>query len=240
MVPGAEASVSLSPVTAQQIATRGPSPERPSSSMPRFLDQSASALRLGLLQGEPDIDRFSVLSTSHLTRPWLRVEACVIGASHLIRFDVAGMQPFCEVLACVDLADDPGCVVSVGLRGLRRGRESSLAGGVVHRCEAKVERGGSARPRLAALEGRIEAAVGARSAGREIGLRFEFPHRPAGTNETPSLEPAGPPRTLVWLEVDDSAYEVRAETAHSYPNEDRVVFSTTRLVAPPGCSEQSG
>lgn len=227
MALGAEAP--LSSVLASGLERGDPAGAQRASASPVYLDQSAAELRLGLLRGDAYLDRFSVLRSSVLSRPWLTATASVIGASHLLRFEIPGAPVFSEVFACVELEAVPGCVYSAGLGELAGGVEREVVDGARHRFCAENLGSGAARTRLRELERRIEVAEGGEGESRELGLCFEFPCLPGGGGERARGEVSGPPRTLVWLELDDAMQEARAETAHSYPNQDRVVFSETRL-----------
>ena len=64
-----------------------------------YKDEAATDLRLHLIPGLVEKSRFSILKQGNLSFGDLHIEAHIIGASHMIHYDVQGRR-LTEVLAC--------------------------------------------------------------------------------------------------------------------------------------------
>ena len=69
-------------------------------------------------------------------------------------------------------------------------------------------------------------AARARGRPHEIGLCHAFPCSRPGRRLPGTV---GAPKTVVWVRLEPSGLAVNVETAHSYPNEETIVFSSTRV-----------
>lgn len=187
-----------------------------------YIDQSAAELRLNVVGGSLDLSQFTLLEAGRIRGVRLQVRAAIIGASHVIALEPCDAPALHEVFACTDVRAPARTA-----KRLYSGAVRDLTGAI--ECEpsrhlgywfsscAMGQRDGQAR--LDALAARIERADDPAQRG-EIGLRYTFPERP-GTRHAP--------KTLVWVGVDPTESQVRVETAHSYPNEQTIVFSETRV-----------
>ena len=64
-----------------------------------YKDEAATDLRLHLIPGLVEKSRFSILKRGNLSFGNLQIEAHIIGASHMIHYDIQGRR-LTEVLAC--------------------------------------------------------------------------------------------------------------------------------------------
>ena len=71
------------------------------------------------------------------------------------------------------------------------------------------------QPAFRTLAQRIAQASADTARSSSAGLNYSFPATPRG--------PA--PQTLVWVMLDKPSQRVTLKTAHSYPNEDTIIFS---------------
>ena len=181
-----------------------------------YKDESATDLRLHLIPGLVEKSRFSILKQGDLLLGNLHIEAHIIGASHMIHYDIQGRR-LTEVLACTGGGAELDDSVYWG--------PTNKAGGHVDvtLCDdleysSRIER--TDWNRAANVRRDLEQDV-ALAANRlnEIGLSFRFP-RP--DDSTPA------PETLVWVRASDDA-SVDVRTAHSYPVERSLVLTSTRI-----------
>ena len=181
-----------------------------------YKDESATDLRLHLIPGLVEKSRFSILKQGDLLLGNLHIEAHIIGASHMIHYDIQGRR-LTEVLACSDGTTKLDDNVYWG--------PTDKAGGKVdltlcHDLEysSRIER--TDWNRAADVRRDLEQdIVLAADRFNEIGLSFRFP-RP--DDSTPA------PETLVWVRASDHA-SVDVRTAHSYPLERSLVLTSTRI-----------
>lgn len=174
-----------------------------------FIDQSADALRLTLVDGECDLGQFSILSEATLRLPRGDViQAGIIGASHFLSVGT-GARRFTEVFACTDAAA-PNARARYTLNEIA-GRQISFPGYSFRACRVPWNKGEGARDRLLS-----------RIAGKEmceIGLSYVFPDSPEG-------DPAhrGLALTALLVRVIPKGFVLR--TLHAYPG-DAMVFTKT-------------
>lgn len=71
-----------------------------------FIDQSPGALRLTVVEGNLDRRQFTLLKGGMFEHEGVRVEATVIGASHILSFET-GLFAWHEVFACVEVTSVP-------------------------------------------------------------------------------------------------------------------------------------
>ena len=200
----------------------------------RYKDQSAGELRLHVVAGWLDVGRFPPLATARLDRNGLYVQASVIGASHVIR--IADPQTdartgrVTEIVACGTLPADLSAAFSGWIEDMSSTVELQLSPRLRYCFAASRTDRRSGLPRFQALEQRIaEDPLSA----TDLGLDYSFPERrpepPSGAlheGASEALPKTGTaPRTLVCVALDPPARRVTIETAHSYPNEDTIVFS---------------
>ena len=183
---------------------------------PRFSDDSAAALRLRLYDRALDRSSIGVLVAGAAGGSGVVLEAAVIGASHFIEVRANGTV-FTEMLACravpeaeptADLAPGRGTVDRV------------LAGGSRYRFTACTLEWPQSKRDLDRLRDRISKC---QSEPSEIGLSYRFPDTSARAEFSPE--------TLVFAAARQ--YSVVVRTAHCYPSEGLVVFSSSDLALRP-------
>ena len=192
-----------------------------------YKDEAATDLRLHLIPGLVEKSRFSILKQGDLLLGDLRIEAHIIGASHMIHYDIQGRR-LTEVLACTGGATELDANVYW--------EPANKAGGHVdvtlcHDLEysSRIER--TDWNRAADVRRDLEQdIVLAADRFNEIGLTFRFP-RP--DDSTPA------PETLVWVRASDDA-SVDVRTAHSYPVERSLVLTSTRIRLKSDASQLGG
>ena len=173
-----------------------------------YVDQSASGLALNLLQGAVDIEQFTVLRAGTLDAGPVKVRAAIIGASHVLSFETPELT-LTEVFACTDRRAGPNQLF-FGRLGRLLDDETSMtfSDGSAYRFRAffgdvaEVER----------LKATLANGLG------EIGMKFRFP---------PRDRDGAPPETVV--SVRHTPTTIRAETAHSYRQEGKVVITVSEL-----------
>lgn len=190
----------------------------------RYLDQSASALSWNLVEGDVDATCFTLLASASLFAPGFVLHAHIVGASHLLRMEWDEGAVYHEVVACAGLPETAKRVASARLATQSTGETAAtLAGRRSLRFASQIVDSANAGVRLRALDQSISRA--AARGNQEIGLRFEFPSRApdaGAANETGPL-------TLLHAALSQRNERVRIESAHSYPNEARVVFTQTSI-----------
>ena len=187
---------------------------------PGLKDESAGALRLRLYNRALDRTTLGVLATGSAGRSGVRLEAAVIGSSHLIEVRL-GRTVFTEMLACgpgpsgsVDADLDPGWGAV----------ERVIGNGGCYRFQARTLEWPRPRAELERLRERVCRCAANSS---EVGLAYRFPDgAAAGIGEYP-------PETLVFAAARENT--VVARTAHCYPSEGLVVLSASEIRLRPDC-----
>ncbi len=179
---------------------------------PAVADASAGALRLRLYERALDRAGIRVLAKGRVRQPGVRLEAAVIGSSHLIEVSAGGMV-FTELLACrpapaavpdAEVAPGPGRV------------ERVLANGGRYRFDGRTVAWPQPRLDLDRLRDRIR---GSQSDPGAVGLAYRFPGSAGGVDYAAE--------TLVFAAARSRG--VVARTAHCYPAEGLVVLSSSEI-----------
>ena len=180
-----------------------------------YKDQSAAELRLHVLADRVDFQHFRPLATVRLEQPQFQVQTSIIGASHIIHIAYDKTHHVCEILACTDIPPALQPAFSDWIVNLVRPIDLQLTPALHYHFAA--QRTDSQRGQLAfqALAQRIVQASADTARSSSVGLDYSFPATPRG--------PA--PQTLVWVMLDKPNQGVTVKTAHSYPNEDTIIFS---------------
>lgn len=194
-----------------------------------YVDQSASGLALSLIEGAIDIDDFTVFKTGTLGGGDVTVRAAIIGASHVLSFET-GDTALTEMFACTEARGGASQILFGSLGDLLKATtELTFADGRRYRFKASLlplplpSRAAALKP----FRGR--AAYGARN----IRLAFRFPRR---------ADRSASPETIVSVRYvrsrraarhprrsSASANRVVANTAHCYPDERKVVVTSSEL-----------
>jgi len=173
-----------------------------------YVDQSASGLALNLVEGAVDIDQFTVFRTATVNRRDITIRAAIIGASHVVSFATPGAV-LTEMFACTEAIGGANRILFGPLGDLLEATtELTFADGRRYRFNASV-----AAPAAVA---RLRARVARRSSC--LCLRFSFPRRP---------DRRAAPETIVA--VTHGRRRVVSETAHCYPDEGKVVITSSEL-----------
>ncbi len=189
-------------------------------SKPNYIDQSMRFIRHYLIEGPLDMEQFTVFQEHSMrTRQHnLELTGRIIGESNIFSFKLGGFV-FHEILACTD----------VNLKSLAQIRASygPLNEGVIqdisvrlspeanYRFGAQVLKLVDARKWLGSFEDR---ALSFASQDKTIALVHTFSY-------DKEQQPPDVPKTIVLGQYLPAFHEIRITTAHSYPNEQKVVRS---------------
>jgi hypothetical protein len=177
-----------------------------------YQDQSPNALHLTLIEGNLDKRQFLILGTGTECAFGLRVEAAVIGASHCISFSHPMFQ-WHEVFACVQ-AEAPNvvaCFTLDELHTMRRPYQQCIVPQVNYLFTVNCVPWLNGERTLQALEAQANTPG--------IGLTYTFPIK----------ENDCQPKTVVAVSFDEVTQSIAIETAHTYPNADAMVFTSSAL-----------
>ena len=181
-----------------------------------YKDEAATDLRLHLIPGLVEKSRFSILKQGDLFLGDLLIEAHIIGASHMIHYDVQGRR-LTEVLACTGGGAELDDNVYWRPTNKAEGHvDLTLCDDLEY--SSRIERTGWNRAADVRRDLEQDVALAANRLN-EIGLSFRFPR---SDDSTPA------PETLVWVRASDHA-SVDVRTAHSYPLERSLVLTSTRI-----------
>lgn len=177
-----------------------------------YIDQHPDALRLTLVEGSLDRRQFHLLAGETARFAGVRVEATVIGASHIVTLD-AGPFVLHEVFACVGLKD----VASWTLDELVAAPVERQFPGMHYEFTARrVLWQDPEPPELVSI---VAAAHRDQTVHTAFGVVQDFP---AGNLLVT-------PKTVIVGSVDEIRQEIVIETAHSYPNVHGLVMSRSTL-----------
>ena len=193
-----------------------------------YVDQSASGLALSLIEGAIDIDEFTVFRTGTIGGGDVTVRAAIIGASHVLSFETENAA-LTEMFACTEARGGTSQIL-FGMLGdlLKATTELTFADGRRYRFKASLVSLASPIPAaLKRFRGRTSRG------GRHIHLAFRFPRR---------ADRSASPETIVSVRYVRSrrafdhpggpgapANRVLADTAHCYPDERKVVVTSSEL-----------
>ena len=184
--------------------------------MQSYVDQSASALRFHLLKGTVDLRQFTVFCQQALRVCSCHVEARIIGASHILAFNLAGGIHLTEILSCTKVETNQP-QVSSGPLGEIHSSVRSTVGSHEYTFVPRLVRLDEGADELERLARKVERAHALKD---QIGLSHQFPQSDACRGH--------PPLTLVWGGTDGED-RLLVETAHSYPNEGNLVLTKTTV-----------
>ena len=188
-----------------------------------YKDQSATELRLHVLADRVDFQHFRPLATVRLEQPQFQVQASIIGASHIVHIAYNNAQHVSEILACTDIPSALQPAFSDWIVNLTHPIDLQLTQALHYHFTAHRTDSRRGQPAFQALAQRIVQARTDTALSSSIGLDYSFPATPRG--------PA--PQTLVWLMLDKPSQRVTVKTAHSYPNEETIIFSDSCVTKRP-------
>ena len=180
-----------------------------------YKDQSAAELRLHVVADRVDFQYFRPLATVRLEQPRFQVRASIIGASHIIHIAYDNTHHVSEILACTDIPPALQPAFSDWIVNLARPIDLQLTPALHYHFAAQRTDSQSGQPAFRALAQRIVQASADTALSSSAGLDYSFP----ATSRGPA------PQTLVWVMLDKPRQRVTLKTAHSYPNEDTIIFS---------------
>lgn len=179
-----------------------------------YIDQDPDALRLTVTWSNFPRDDLCVYASNYVQLPSIRIDATIIGASHIVTFSGKRWQ-FHEVLACTELP------------GLKARPIGALQGRLIHRVlpgkryEFRIHRVTWQDPEPPELVELVHQAQQPPSPN-SFGLIQEFPRGNFGVT----------PKTVIWVGATADGSNVVVRTAHSYPNVRGLVLSQTRVALP--------
>lgn len=171
-----------------------------------YIAQSAEQLVLRVFDCHPPRGVLNILARQTLRKGNFQVEACIIGTSHAVLV-THGEHEMAEVFSCGDTGEGPPRLER-GLETLNEPVHAPLEG-LNYRFTSHCVPLHAAGSKLRTLQGRGNSP-------RRATLCYEFPED--GTIASPM--------TVVSVNMDEG---LSWETAHSYPNENIVVFTRTEL-----------
>jgi Protein of unknown function DUF2617 len=180
----------------------------PTAKTVEYVDQSASGLALNLVEGAIDTGAFTIFRHATINRRDVTIRAAIIGASHVLSFATPGAV-LTEMFACTDAPGGANRILFGPLGDLLEATtELTFADGRRYRFNASLAApAAAARLRARATRGR-----------RCLRLAFTFPRRP---------DRQAAPETIVA--VTSGHQHVIAETAHCYPDENKIVMTSSEL-----------
>ena len=162
-----------------------------------YKDQSAAELRLHVLADRVDFQHFRPLATVRLEQPQFRIQASIIGASHIIHIAYDNTQHVCEILACTDIPSALQPTFSDWVVNLTRPIDLQLTSALHYHFEAQRTDSQHGQPAFRALAQRIVQAGTDTAPSSSAGLDYSFPsHTPrpsspnAGLDNARQTEPA--------------------------------------------------
>lgn len=180
-----------------------------------YVDQSAAGLRYFLIAQGVDVTPFSVIDSKSFRWDHRRIEMGILGASHYLKIDWGNGQVLTELFACADPQLDVAFVKSAPFKDLPVRQEVTFAD-KVYRFTPRLVSWAEGEAELAELVEAVDASV---HDHRQWGLKHQFPSLPG--------EDAGKPPLTVLHAHTRKAFNLK--TAHCYPNEGQIVFTTTTL-----------
>ena len=179
--------------------------------MVQFLDQSASALSLNLIEGRIDESKFDILAKGFIEDLDIRLDAHIIGGSHFLIIHV-GDRCVSEVFACTEIETDLPRLYCGPLGGITKNVECVISGNFRYVFEAGIHDFGPIS--VCDMEDDFESRY-----PKHVFLTFEFPK----ANRTEVYNPT----TIVLAGMNSTLIDV--STIHSYPTENKIVTTRSKL-----------
>ena len=177
-----------------------------------YSEQSAQDLRLNVIEGEFDLSQFQVFKTEVLRiSPEITVRAMIIGKSHAVCFQVADLRLH-EVFACGEVSTPRSRAFCGQLREVTDSVRINLDQGFTYGFLASTKRWPEGSAEIRRMESESADSGG-------FCLSYDFPQ---GSNREPAT-------TVVTGFADEIAASLVIRTAHSYPNEETIIISSSEL-----------
>jgi hypothetical protein len=180
-----------------------------------YVDQSADGLRFYLTADDVDVEPFTVISSQCFRWNQRVIDFGILGASHYLKINFGGGQFLTELFACADIETQTASIKSAPFGNLPAKVEVPFAQSI-YRFTPRLVSWSEGEAELEELRQDIDRAS---AQHRTWGLEHQFPSLP-GDDETK------PPLTLVHVQ---SKGQLTLRTAHCYPNDEQIVFTTTTL-----------
>ncbi len=182
---------------------------------PIYIDQSANELRLNLIEGYLDKKILNVLIEDNLTLCDIKIEAGIIGASHFVSLDINDTK-LSEVFACLELSNAGNqCIinkVSLNKDSIKYFKKNLYC----YEFSSNIlDWNSNSSKEYIDFEKRVEKAS---NECKQLGLSYIFPSK---TNN----------KFLAKTEliIYSNNNEIIIETLHAYPNEDKLVFTESKI-----------
>ncbi len=177
-----------------------------------FLEQSSSDLQLTIAKGNLDLKQFNIISQCKKSFLNFDVTMRIIGGSHFITFKNNHLE-FHEIFACHNVRSKEALIYKENFGNIKNKLHLKFSENINYSFESFTLPQEKALEKMCKIEKLVEKIK-----NENKSLSFEFP---ASNNETP-------PKTIIYLELID-AKKISLETIHSYPNENKFVFTQTIL-----------
>lgn len=178
-----------------------------------YIDQSAQDLALNVLQGHPNEEQFNILEQGSLEGIGLKVKASIIGASHMVELTVGDVR-LCEVFSCEADKSRAGSMISSSFPEIKVPVVMDLDGVEYHfECFSTDSLRGAGLFHMLEKQSRFASRRGI------CGLAYKFPKGGYTQQDFP--------KTVLVAVVNGGKIEL--QTAHSYPNEETIVFTKTMV-----------
>ena len=186
-----------------------------------YSDNSATALRHSVIEGELDLKQFNILKQSRVDskEPKFTIHGRIIGASHLLTFDFDS-RVFHELFACQENEISNNEIAAYGPLGkVSATIQLKLWNRIDYSFQAKLLRYVDAGQWLNEFE-QNAAEIGRSEEWNTMGLVFDFP-----MHESIKIVP----KTIVIVNYNETDGQIKITTAHSYPYEQTIVRSESTL-----------
>lgn len=180
-----------------------------------YVDQSASGLRFYLVAVAVDVEPFTVIATQQLKWNHHSIEMGILGASHFLRIDDGDGRTLSEIFACAEIDLQKSFIKSAPFSDLPT-QVQVQSEGVQYRFSPRLV---AWKDGIAELNELRKQVAYSSDDARTYGLEHQFP-------SLHSDDETKPPLTLMWAKVGG---QFTLRTAHCYPNEGQIVFTTTTL-----------
>lgn len=180
-----------------------------------YVDLSASGLRYYLVSTGMDVTPFTIISQQTFQWDHRKVTMGILGASHFLRIDSGEGKVLTELFACAEIEATAASLRSAPFPDLPAKVEAPFAG-MTYRFSPRLVPWEDGVNELSELRRAVQVAS---ATHRTWGLEHQFPSPDGDGNDKPPL-------TLVHAKVGG---KFNLKTAHCYPNEDQIVFTTTTM-----------
>ena len=181
-----------------------------------YEDQSFKNLRFSVIQHYLDLSQFCILSKDCMVQQSIKIEACIIGSSHLIMYRI-GLLRLYEVFACTDIQTANKRVFYGPIEDMAVGQVKLRFPNADYSFHSTVRDWAAGETEFQLLEEQINLKKDFENC---IGLDYEFPQQ-----NQPHI-----PKTLVLIQPFNKNQKlIEVSTAHSYPIEETLVFTSTYI-----------